>query len=162
MPLPDILARWVADPRYLLDKVQIPTDAGARLAGGIIQDTARAVSDGPYKQGIVGTAACVLAADGQDTDCLKALNMVPGWVDDQSPYWSELSGIVGSLTHVLAFCHSFDIHRQEGSVTLALDGEAAMKQTMVQADKNTPKKHFDLLQACRSLLRILPVRKPSP
>ena len=160
IPLPDILTRWVADPRYLLERVQIPTDAGARLAGGIIQGTARAVSDGSYKPGIVGTAACLLAADGQDKDCLKALNLVPGWADDQSPYRSELTGIVGSLTLILALCHSFDI--QEGSVTLALDGEAAMKQAMVQADKNIPlkvtQKHFDLLQVCRSLLRKLPVR----
>ena len=160
MPLPDILARWVADPRYLLDKVQVPNDAGVRLASGIIQGTARAVSDGSYKQGIVGTAACGLAADDQDKDCLKALNTVPGWADDQSPYRSELTGILGSLTLVLAVCYSFDI--QDGSVTLALDGEAAMKQAMAQADKNTPlkvsQKHFDLLQVCRSLIRMLPVR----
>jgi hypothetical protein len=46
MPLPDSLTRWVADLRYLLDKVQIPNDAGARRASGIIQGTARVVSDG--------------------------------------------------------------------------------------------------------------------
>jgi hypothetical protein len=65
----------------------------------------------------VRTVACLLAADD------KALNMVPGWADDQSPYRSEFTGIVGSLTLVLAVCYSFD--SQDGSVTL--DGEAAMK-----------------------------------
>jgi hypothetical protein len=67
---------------------------------------------------------------------------------------------VSSLTLVLAICYSFDI--QDGSVTLALDGEAAMKQALAQVDKNTffkvMQKHFDLLQVCHSSIRMLPVR----
>jgi hypothetical protein len=46
-------------------------------------------------------AACIVAADAQDKDCLQALNMVPGWEDDQSPYRSELTGVVGSLALLL-------------------------------------------------------------
>jgi hypothetical protein len=73
MPLPDILTRRVDDPRYLLDNVQIPNNAGARLASGIFQGIARAVSDGSYKQGVVGTAACFFAAANENADCLKVL-----------------------------------------------------------------------------------------
>jgi hypothetical protein len=58
--------------------------------------------------------------------------MVPGWEDDQSPYRSELTGIVGSLTLLLAVCYSFDI--QSGSVTLALDGDSAMKQAPMMTE----------------------------
>jgi hypothetical protein len=97
--------------------------------------------------------------DAQDKDCSQALNMVPGWEDDQSPYRSELTGVVGSLTLLLAVCRSFDI--QLGSATLALDGESAMKQDMWQVDKTIPLKadqlHFDLLQVCRFLLMTLPI-----
>jgi hypothetical protein len=86
--------------------------------------------------------------------------MVPGcWEDDQSPYRSELTGIVGNLTLMLAVCYSFDI--QLGSVTLALDGDSAMKQAMRQVDTTIPLKadqsHFDLLQVCRSILKRLPI-----
>jgi hypothetical protein len=85
--------------------------------------------------------------------------MVPGWEDDQSPYRSELTGIVGNLTLLLAVCYSFDI--QSGSVTMALDGDSAMKQAMRQVDTTIPLKvdqsHFDLLQVCRSILKRLPI-----
>jgi ribonuclease HI len=85
--------------------------------------------------------------------------MVPGWEDDQSPYRSKLTGIVGNLTLLLAVCYSFDV--QSGSVTEALDGDSAMKQAMRQVDTTIPLKadqsHFDLLQVCRSILKRLPI-----
>jgi hypothetical protein len=85
--------------------------------------------------------------------------MVPGWEDDQSPYCSKLTGIVGNLTILLAVCYSFNI--QLGSATLALDGDSAMKQAMRQVDTTIPLKadqlHFDLLQVCRSILKRLPI-----
>jgi hypothetical protein len=90
-----ILARWVDDPQFLLEQVHIPDDGGVALAQGIIQGSTRAVSDGSYKPGVIGTAACIIAADAQDKDCLHAFNTVPGWEDDQSSYRSELTGIVG-------------------------------------------------------------------
>jgi hypothetical protein len=159
MPLHDLLARWVDDPQFLLEQVHIPEDGGVALAQGIIQGSARAVSDGSYKLGVIGTAASIVAADAQDKDCLQAFNMVPGWEDDQSPYHSELTGIVGSLTLLLVVCYSFDI--QSGSATLALDGDSAMKQAMRQVDTTIPLKafqsHFDLLQVCRFILKRLPI-----
>jgi hypothetical protein len=83
-----LLVRWVDDPQFLLEQVHIPDDGGVALAQGIIQGSARAVSDGSYKLGVIGTTECIVAADAQDKDCLQALNMVPGWEDDQSPYRS--------------------------------------------------------------------------
>jgi hypothetical protein len=155
VPLHDLLERWVDDPQFLLEQVHIPDDRGVALAQGIIQGLARAVSDGFYKPGVKGTAACIIAADAQEKGCLQAFNMVPGWEDDQSPYGSELTGIVGNLTLLLAVCYSFDI--QSGSVTLALDGDSAMKQAMRQVDTTIPLKadqsHFDLLQVCQSILK---------
>jgi hypothetical protein len=150
VPLHDLQEQWVDDPQFLLEQVHIPDDGGVALAQGIIQGLARAVSDGSYKPGVIGTVACIIAADAQDKDCLQALNMVPGWEDDQSPYRSELTGIVGNLTLLLTVCYSFDI--QSGSVTLALDGDSATKQGMMQVDTTIPLKadqsHFDLLQVC--------------
>jgi hypothetical protein len=145
-----------------LDQVHIPDDGGVALSQGIIQGSAQAVSDGSYKLGVIGTAACIVAADAHDNDCLQAFNMVPGWEDDQSLYLGELMGIVGSLTLLLlAVCYSFDI--QLGLVTLALDDDSAMKQTMRQVDTTIPLKAdqshcFDLLQVCRSLLKRLPIK----
>jgi hypothetical protein len=105
-----------------LEQVHIPEDGGVALAQGIIQGSARAVSDGSYKPGVIGTAACIVAADAQDKDCLKALNMVPGWEDDQSPYRSELTGIVGNLTFcwqsVIALISSRDLLPWHSMVTL--------------------------------------------
>jgi hypothetical protein len=78
VPLHDLLKRWVDDPQFLLEQVHIPDDGGVALAQGIIQGSARAVSDGSYKPGVIGTAVCIIAADAQDKDCLQALNTVPG------------------------------------------------------------------------------------
>jgi hypothetical protein len=76
--------------------------------------------------------------------------MFPGWEDYQSPYHSELMGIVGSLTLLLTVCNSFYI--QSGSATLALDGNSAMKQAMRQVKSTIPLKadqsHFGLI-TCR-------------
>jgi hypothetical protein len=124
LPLQTILDQWVDDPKYLLERVKLPADGGTKLAQGIIQGTARAVNDGSFKKGRIGTAACIVASDSQDNDCLEAVNMTPGLPFDQSAYRSELGGVIGSLTLILAVCKSFWI--QDGSVTLALDGEAAM------------------------------------
>jgi hypothetical protein len=57
--------------------------------------------------------ACIVAADAQDKDSLQAFNMVPGWEEDQSPYPSELTGILRSLTLLLAVCYSFDIQSHD-------------------------------------------------
>jgi hypothetical protein len=72
----------------------------------------------------------------------------------------KMTGIVGSLTLLLAVSYSFDI--QLGSVTMALDGDSAMKQAMRQVNPTIPLKadqsHFDLLQVCQFLLKMLPIR----
>jgi hypothetical protein len=124
-------------PCFFTHKVHIPDDGGVALAQGIIQGSAWAVSDGCYKLGVIGMTACIVAANAQDKDCLQALNMVPGWEDDQPPYCSELTGIVvGSLTLLLAVSYSFDI--QSGSATMALDSDSAMKQAMRQVNRANP------------------------
>jgi len=86
--------------------------------------------------------------------------MSPGLASDQSAYCSELGGVIGSLTLLLAVCKSFGI--QDGLVTLALDGEAAMNQAMQQVGIEYPlrvyQKHFDFLQVFRSLLKLLPIK----
>ena len=56
---------------------------------------------------------------------LWGTNWIPGSPTTQSAYRSELAGIIGVLSSVELIIKQFNI--QGGSITLALDGESALK-----------------------------------
>src|SRR5687768_5203407 len=96
----------------------INNNQGHNIAASILVGTAVAVSDGSYKTGL-STSATVLQGH-IPSHCLISLNAPPGESTIQSLYRTELAGIAGSLFHVEALCHFYNL--TTGKITLALDG----------------------------------------
>ena len=149
--------RLTDDLGYLVDEVALPVDDGASIAAGIRNGSARAVSDGSYKDGY-GTAAGCVSTGPEDDDMLYFVTSVPGVMDDQNSYRSELAGVLGVMYILEALCSTF--HIQSGTITVALDGKEALNQASY-SNSDSPLQAgqacFDLLQPIRRLRDQLPI-----
>lgn len=142
---------------YLVDEIAPPLDQGSAIAAGIRAGTAKAVSDGSYKDQY-GTSAGIISSSESDGDMLYFVNSVPGIPSDQGSYRSELAGILGTLHITESLCNQYQI--TSGSLTMALDGKEALLQASRtnQTHPLLPGQHsFDLIQAIRKTCQLLPI-----
>ena len=131
-------------------------DDGATLAAAIQSpEGAIAVSDGSFKDSM-GTA-CYIIEGPNARGGITCPVVAPGSSKDHSPYRSELTGLLGVavLIHLLCKVH----HIQQGSVTVACNGLAALKSSMEYQDEVPPTtQHFDLIMAIRHWMWQSPVK----
>ena len=108
------------DQRTELDKWSVESvdvvDNGRSFAAAIIRGTARAVSDGSFKNEMGTSASILFHTKSKDPNRIISVNSVPGNREEQSAYRSELAGISGSLSVIAAVCTVHDI--QSGSITI--------------------------------------------
>jgi hypothetical protein len=130
------------------------TDEGLDFADAIRAHTAIAVSDGSYKDNR-GSSASILVGNDINKAILSA-NYVPGDSASQSAYRSELAGISGSLTHISAVCEKYNI--ESGTVTLALDGESALKAVSKSVTPSAHWSDYDLIMDIRNSVSSLPIQ----
>jgi hypothetical protein len=128
-------------------------DNGQSVAQAIRNGTARAISDGSFKDQL-GTSSTVIYGDNADNRMIT-VNEVPGHRQEQSAYRSELAGIEGALAVLASVCR---VHRVEnGAVTIGLDGE----QALIEASGNWPlspsRADFDMLTDIRAKIKKLPI-----
>jgi len=147
----------IQQSQFLVDEIAVPADDGRLIAEGIRNGTARAVSDGSYKDDY-GTAAGCIAASEDDQDLLYLVNSVPGLAADQNSYRSsELAGVLGILHTLEALCRFHQV--TEGTITIALDGQEALRQASLSSmvsPLQSGQSSFDLLQPIRILCNQLP------
>ena len=119
LPDPNTDDGWAVEELRQKSKFQ---DNGTHVAEAIQQGTCKAVCDGSYKN-THGTASFCL--HGEDPNFqLMGSNHTPGIQAEQSPFRSEMGGVVGVLTTLKALC---DFHNvSEGSVELGLDCQGAI------------------------------------
>ena len=126
-------------------------DDGAYLAECIRNGTAKAVSDGSYKDDL-GTAAFVLEGAIEEHHWILGTNRVPGIEEDQSAYRSELAGLYAIVCAVEDICKYH--HIDKGSITIACDGESALYRSMDEESRvKSKQKQFDIITAIKSKLR---------
>jgi hypothetical protein len=129
------------------------SDNGRCLAMAILNGTARAISDGSFKDKM-GTSASVLY--GSDpSKRIMCVNAPPGHEDEQSAYRSELAGIEGTLALVASVCKVHDI--RSGSITIGLDGDQALIQASGDWPLHPSQADFDMLHDIREKLKRLPI-----
>jgi hypothetical protein len=87
-----------------------------RLADTIREGTALAGTDGPYKQGH-GTAALRICND--HGDAFTCYQQTPGSEADQTPYRSEVGGIVGILRALDCFMKHYEL--ENGNVVIVTE-----------------------------------------
>jgi hypothetical protein len=129
------------------------SDQAAHVAMCIIRGTARAVSDGSYKNNFSTSS---FAVEGTDQSLqVQGVNRAPGSPRDQSAYRGELVGISGILSLLTIICGLHDI--TSGHITIGLDGEGALKQTSSSKNPRARKASYDLLIDLRAKLKALPI-----
>ena len=121
------------------------------IAEAIQNGTACAVSDGSYFDKF-GTSASVIC-NRQEKE-IWARSITPGPAAAQNPHRSELAGVVCSLTIIAAICSAYQI--QEGSVTVCLDGDQAIKNIQ-RGYVRSYFADYDILTQIHSILNRLPV-----
>ena len=126
---------------------------GLSVAMAILNGSAKAISDGSYKDKM-GTLATVIYGDDK-TKRMMCVNAPPGHADEQSAYRSELAGIEGTLALLSSVCKVHDIH--EGSVTIGLDGEQALIQASSDWPLSPHQADFDMLHDIRAKIKRLPI-----
>lgn len=147
----------VNSPRVLLDQFVLPPDGGAVIAQAIKDGEALAVSDGSFDESRQAGSSAFIISPSQAADAvlLEGVNFVTGLPEEQTAYRSELAGVLGVLTSVDALVHFYGI--DSGSITIALDGESALRESESGWPLRIDQKCFDYLQVVRSLLKKLPV-----
>ena len=81
--------------------------------------------------------------------------MVPGPIDAQSAYRSELAGISGSLLILQALCNKYNL--STGTITIGLDGKSALETVSGTQPLKPQQPDFDLLCDIRTKLTRLPI-----
>jgi hypothetical protein len=138
--------RWAVD---VLDN----NDNGRSVARAILKGTARAISDGSFKDQL-GTSSTVIYGD-DEINRMISVNAVPGHIQEQSAYRSELAGIEGALAILESVCQVHDI--QHGAVTIGLDGEQALIEASGDWPLNPSRADFDMLTDIRAKIKRLPI-----
>jgi hypothetical protein len=80
---------------------------------------------------------------------------MPGDPTDQSPFRSELGGVVGILTTLHSLCTLHNI--SSGKVTIGLDCESAIHSIASDQLTKAKNKDFDMIHEAKTLLRTLPI-----
>ena len=146
-------------PEYLVDEVTLPPDGAASIAQGIIQGTARAVSDGSFLDSWqAGTSSWIIVASPTDQSPLQGVNWVNGLADIQSAYRSELAGVIGMLTCIWTLCKHFNIH--DGRIEIGLDGASALHDSKEDYPLTTDKAHIRCDEQAKAYLRYCCTRQP--
>lgn len=142
------------DPQatWAVEVSKFPSDGGRELAEELKQGTLRGISDGSFKDEH-GTASFRLV--GGDTTSMYGDHTTPGHPQDQSAFRSELSGIYGQVLLTYTLAQQFKV--THGKVTVGCDGESALYQCFLKSqDLNASERHYDLVNAIRSLIRKCP------
>jgi hypothetical protein len=131
-------------------------DNGRVIAAAIIRGSARAVSDGSFKNAMGTSASILVHSKATDLNRLISVNSVPGNREEQSAYRSELAGVSGSLSLIAAVCMVHDIHT--GSITIGLDGEQAMIAASEDWPLSPARPDYNLLTYIQAKVRGLPIK----
>lgn len=143
--------------RILIDEYIIPEDECKAIAIAIINGTARAISDGSFKPDVKKGSSAFITTPGKTiVNRLVGKNWVPGGINDQSAYRSELSGLSGILSSFAIIVEIYNI--TEGSIEIACDSQGVLNEV----DSNDvclycEQTSFDILQDIHHRIKLLPI-----
>lgn len=126
----------------------------AKIADGIQQGTAVAITDGSYKDQH-GTASFEIRPTLHRRG-LQGSNVTPGEDELQCAFRSEVGGIAGILYALEVICQEHQI--TQGHITIACDCQSAGQQVLWDGQEVDPNhRHYDLLRYTSSLKTRLPI-----
>ncbi len=148
---PTTLSEWrhhlnLTEPHdaWILDELEVSGSCWD-VATSIEKGTARAVSDGSFKDSAGAAAFCIVSPE--TGSYVQGCHTVQGPGKSQSAYRSELSGILG-IQH-LATLLTKRYQLTTGSIELACDGLSALQQSFFHGPAVPTRPQFDYLQVIR-------------
>ena len=150
---------FLASPGVLLDELALPPDDCLAIAAAISDGTAASVSDGSF-DGVLqrGSSAFIISPTNACTNALTFItggNLTTGNPADQSAYRSELAGALAILSTVDLLVSYYKI--TSGSLTIAFDGEAALREASKTSGLSVSQPCFDYLQVIHNKVAALPI-----
>jgi hypothetical protein len=132
------------EQKWCTSWLDLPKDDGIDIAEAIKNRMAITVSDGSYKYPH-GTAAFIIEGYASENRLVGKV-ITPGGAEDQSPYRSELAGILAALIITNIICEHHDI--KEGGIELACDGLSALNKAFpFQPHISIQDPNYDLIAA---------------
>jgi hypothetical protein len=131
------------------------SDNGYRVAHALWTGTALvAPSDGSFKDQFGMAAIVIESLDSQHN--IIAVNVVPGLLEVQSSFRSELAGLFRQVILINATCTVHNI--TSGAIESGCDGKVALeKASQFDEQVDTNGQHFDLISAIHTAIRNSPV-----
>jgi hypothetical protein len=125
-----------------------------QLLSCIRDGSAKAISDGSYKEG-VGSAAWVITTN-DFSPCMSSSVIPPGDAAEQSSYRSKLCGLYTILLilHNLCQFHCIPV----GQITIGCDGLSALHTAFSTSTVSISDQSYDIILAIRELRRRLPLK----
>ncbi len=111
------------------------------------------INDGSFKKPFTTCASAV--TDGRRLVCMGT-SIVPGNSDEGSAYRGELGGVITTLEMVSRILDMLPYPHRQGSITIHLDGHAAMTKSRDSKYLNPSNPSFDLLQEIEYRVTELP------
>jgi hypothetical protein len=139
--------------KWAVEEYDVPEE-GVVLAEAIKLGTATAVSDGSFRYPI-GTSGFILRGLNRKLAAI-GVNTVPGNVNEQSSFRSELAGISGIIAIVSTVCLKHRI--TSGSILIALDGQQAMLKVSSDYPPSPTDPDYDLITDIRRKISKLPIK----
>ncbi len=130
-------------------------DNGAAIAEAILNHTALTVCDGSLKSGL-GTSAIIVENSLLPHRHARAVNSVPGPIEEGDSHRCELSGLFGAMTLVQCICTLYNIH--SGQITIACDNLQALQVFDIEFIPDVKHRNFDLVTSIYELLQTSPIR----
>lgn len=118
----------------------------------IAQGTAKVISDGSYKN---GCSASAFQHISQTDPGFQGTNIVPGGIEIQNSYRSELGGILGNIMTINHICTCYNI--SHGTVTAGCDNTSALYNAFGHHPITTKIPSRDLVAAIRYQLHRSPI-----
>jgi hypothetical protein len=125
------------------------------IKNSIQSGTAVAVSDGSYLHSdSIGSSGWIIE-DNNQMQSIQGQLETPGTSEVQCSHRSELSGILGTISHVHKLCAHYDI--DSGSITVHCDGEGAMQRICSPHPCKSAHKHFDIINSIKLSIKNSPL-----
>ena len=141
-----ITANWAVKSLHV-------SDNGSYVAEAIKNHTALAVSDGSLKMDL-GTSAFIIVGETND-HCIRAVNMVPGPIQEGDSHRCELAGAYGTLLLLEKICELHSI--TNGRIRIACDNQRVVDALHPGFSPHPNHANFDLVSAVRYRLQLLPI-----
>ena len=155
--LPSVLQAWqdaaeLCSDHYgwVPDEIEIHGDE-SRLAAALREGRLRVISDGSFKNELGTAAVQLLTKTGADRITLRC--QTPGLSHDQSPYRSELIGLLAGIMAVEWLLQQwFPDLRQWPRVRIACDGLSAIEMAFEDRPLSPTDAQFDLISSIREAI----------